>query len=133
MHQKTMLAFRKEWGTCILEATGQYETKTEASKESDKPICSQCSNRNIMKIKRTQVWKFLLPILRPLSVISSAVLRLSGDGIQLAPGLPSGLVDLTFFLLGKLLVGNKFFHNTNLLVVYINIIPCLFFSFIKDL
>ena len=30
---------------------------------------------------RTQVWKFLLPILRPFSVIGLAVCGLSGDGI----------------------------------------------------
>ena len=51
----------------------------------------------------------LLPILRPLSVVSSAIFRLSCDGIQFAPGLPSGLVDFAFFLLGKLLIGDEFF------------------------
>ena len=74
-----------------------------------------------------------LPISGFISVISSAILRLSGDGIQFAPGLSSGLVDFALFLLGKLLVGNEFFHNVNLLMVYIDIISCLFFRFTKDL
>ena len=54
--------------------------------------------------KRTQVWKFLLPILRPLSVVGFAVFRLPGDGVQLAPGLPSGLVEFALLLFRKLLV-----------------------------
>ena len=58
-----------------------------------------------------------LPIPGFVSVVSLAVFWLSGDGVQLAPGLPSGLVDLSFFLFGKLLIGNVFFHNINLLVV----------------
>ena len=52
-----------------------------------------------------------LPIPGFVSVVSLAVLGLPGDGIQLAPGLPFGLVDLSLFLLGKLFVGNEFFHN----------------------
>ena len=52
-----------------------------------------------------------LPIPGFVSVIGFAVFRLSGDGIQFAPGLPSGLVDLSLFLFGKLLVGNEFFHK----------------------
>ena len=63
------------------------------------------------KYERTQVWKFPLPILRPLSVIGLAVGGLPGDGVQLAPGLPSGLIDLALFLLGKLLIGNEFLHT----------------------
>ena len=52
-----------------------------------------------------------LPIPGFLSVVGSAVFRLSGDGVQLAPGLPSGLIDLALFLLGKLLIGDEFFHT----------------------
>ena len=37
-------------------------------------------------------------------------LQLSGDGVQLAPGLPPGLIDFALFLFGKLLVGNEFLH-----------------------
>lgn len=51
------------------------------------------------------------PIPGFVSVVYLAVFRLPGDGIQFAPGLPTALVDLTFFLLGKLLIGNEFFHN----------------------
>ena len=56
-----------------------------------------------------------LPISGFVSVVSLAVYRLPGDGVQLTPGLPTGLIDLTLFLLGKLLVGNEFFHFCNLL------------------
>ena len=52
-----------------------------------------------------------LPIPGFVSVVCLAVLELPGDGVQLAPGLPPGLINLALFLLGKLLVGNKFFHN----------------------
>jgi len=62
-------------------------------------------------INRTQGQKFLLPILRPLSVIGLAVFGLSGDGVQFAPGLSFSQVHLALFLLGKLLVGNEFFHK----------------------
>lgn len=58
-----------------------------------------------------------LPIPGFVAVIGFAVLRLSGDGVKLAPGLPPGLIDLPLFFLGKLLVGDEFFHNTNLLGV----------------
>ena len=51
------------------------------------------------------------PIPGFVSVVGFAVFGLSGDGIQLAPGLPSGVVNLPLFLLGKLLVGDKFFHD----------------------
>ena len=46
----------------------------------------------------------LLPILRPLSVVDLAVFGLPGDGVQLAPGLPSGLVEFPLLLFRKLLV-----------------------------
>ena len=57
-----------------------------------------------------------LPIPGFVSVVGFAVCGLSGDGIQLAPGLPLGLVDLSLFLLGKLLVRNEFFHTDFLLI-----------------
>ena len=57
-----------------------------------------------------------LPIPGFVSVVGLAVFRLPCDGIQLAPGLPSGLVDLSLFFLGKLLVGNEFFHTDFLLI-----------------
>ena len=68
------------------------------------------------EINRTQVWKFLHPILRPLSVVGLAVCGLSGDGIQLAPGLPSGLINLALLFFRELFVGNEFFHTDFLLV-----------------
>ena len=52
-----------------------------------------------------------LPIPGFVSVVGLAVCGLPGDGVQLAPGLPSGLIELALFLLGKLLVGNEFFHK----------------------
>ena len=58
----------------------------------------------------------ILPIPGFVSVVSLAVCGLSGDGIQFAPGLSPGLINLAFFLLGKLLVGNEFFHTDFLLV-----------------
>ena len=51
------------------------------------------------------------PIPGFVSVVGLAVCWLPGDGVQLAPGLPSGLIDLALFLLGKLLIGNEFFHK----------------------
>jgi hypothetical protein len=58
-----------------------------------------------------------LPIPGLVSVVGLAVFRLSGDGVQFAPGLPLCLIQLPLFLFGKLLVGNKFFHIANLLLV----------------
>ena len=58
-----------------------------------------------------------LPIPGVVSVVCLAADWLSGDRIQLTPGLPPGLIDFSLFLLGKLLVGNEFFHNANLLAV----------------
>ena len=52
-----------------------------------------------------------LPIPGFISVVGLAVFGLSGDGVQFAPGMPTRLIDLTLFLLGKFLVGNEFFHN----------------------
>ena len=60
-----------------------------------------------------------LPILCLSSVVSLAVFGLPGNGIQLAPGLSPGLIDLALFLLGKLLVGDKFLHTDFLLVWFL--------------
>ena len=51
------------------------------------------------------------PISGIVSVVGLAVCGLPGDGIQLAPGLPFGLVDLSLLFFRKLLVGDKFLHN----------------------
>jgi len=60
-----------------------------------------------------------LPIPGFVSVVCLAVCGLSGDGVQLAPGLPPGLIDLALFLLGKLLVGNEFLHTDFLLIWFL--------------
>ena len=60
-----------------------------------------------------------LPIPGFISVIGFAVFGLSGDRVQLAPGLPPGLIDLALFLLGKLLVGNEFLHTDFLLIWFL--------------
>ena len=60
-----------------------------------------------------------LPIPGFVSVVCLAVFGLSGDGIQLAPGLPLGQVHLALFLLGKLLVGNEFLHTDFLLIWFL--------------
>ena len=54
---------------------------------------------------------FALPISGFVSVVSFAVHGLSGDGVQLTPGLPSGLVQFALLFLRELFVGNEFFHN----------------------
>ena len=51
-----------------------------------------------------------IPIPGFVSIIGPAVLGLPGDRIQVAPGLAFGLIDLSFFLLGKFLIRNKFLH-----------------------
>ena len=55
--------------------------------------------------------KFLLPLLRPFAIVGFAVLGLAGDGVQFSPSLPLGQVHFALFLLGKLLVGDEFFHG----------------------
>ena len=45
-----------------------------------------------IKENERRIGKFLLPILRLLSVICLTILRLSGDGVQVAPGLAFGLI-----------------------------------------
>jgi len=52
-----------------------------------------------------------LPISGFISVVCFAVCGFSGDRIQIAPGLPFCLVKLSFFLLGKFLIRDEFFHN----------------------
>ena len=60
-----------------------------------------------------------LPIPGFVSVVSFAVLRLPGDGIQLTPGLPLGLVDLSLLFLRELFVGNEFLHTDFLLIRFL--------------
>ena len=52
-----------------------------------------------------------LPIPGFVSVVCFTVCRFSGDGVYIAPGLSSGLVKFALFLLGKLLIGDEFFHT----------------------
>ena len=58
-----------------------------------------------------------LPIPGFVSVVGLAVLGLPGDGVQLAPGLPTSLINFVLFLLGKLLIGNTFFYNATSLQI----------------
>ena len=60
-----------------------------------------------------------LPIPGFVSVVCLAIFGLPGDGIQLAPGLALSQVHLALFLLGKLLVGNEFFHTDFLLIWFL--------------
>ena len=60
-----------------------------------------------------------LPIPGFVSVVSLAILGLPGDGVQLAPGLPTSLINFVLFLLGKLLIGNEFFHTDFLLIWFL--------------
>ena len=59
-----------------------------------------------------------LPIPGFVSVVCLAIFGLPGDGIQLTSGLATGLIDLSLFLLGKLLVGNEFLHTDFLLILF---------------
>ena len=57
------------------------------------------------------MWKFFLPVLRPLSVICPAICRLSSDGVQFAPS-PSPLgIAFPLLLFGELFIRNKFLHS----------------------
>ena len=58
-----------------------------------------------------------LPIPGFAPAICLAVFRFPGNGVQLSPGVPAGQVPTALFLLGKLLVGNEFFHQYLLLMV----------------
>ena len=51
-----------------------------------------------------------IPIPGFASIVGFAVLGFSGDGIDFAPGAAFEVVQLTLSLLGKLIVGNVFFH-----------------------
>ena len=66
-------------------------------------------------IPGTVVAHFTFPVPGFVSVVGFAVLRLAGDGVQLAPGAALGNVLFALFLLGKLLIGNEFFHSSLLL------------------
>ena len=57
-----------------------------------------------------------LPIPGFVSVVSLAVCGLPGDGIQLAPGLPLGLVDLSLLFFRQFFVKDEFFHTDFLLM-----------------
>ena len=52
-----------------------------------------------------------LPIPGFVSIVGLAVLGLASDGVQLAPCLPLVQVHFALFFLGKLLIGNEFFHG----------------------
>ena len=60
-----------------------------------------------------------LPIPGFVSIVGFAVFRLPGDGIQLAPGLPSGLIHLALLFLRELFVGNEFLHTDLLLIWFL--------------
>ena len=79
------------------------------------------------------MWKFFLPVLRPLSVICLAVGRLPGNGIQLAPSVSPLGIDFSFFLLGKLFVGNILFHFSTSKFDSVDIISEISISDINDL
>ena len=51
-----------------------------------------------------------LPISGFVSVICLTILRLPCHGVQVAPSLAFGLVELALFLLGKLHIGDEFLH-----------------------
>ena len=53
-----------------------------------------------------------------IAVVGLAAFRLSGDGVQRTPGLPSGIIDLSLFLFGKLLIRDEIVHICNLLAVF---------------
>ena len=57
-----------------------------------------------------------LPIPGFVSVVSLAVCGLPGDGIQFAPGLPPGLIDLALLFFRQLFVKDEFFHTDFLLM-----------------
>ncbi len=54
---------------------------------------------------------FLLPDLRPSSVVCFIVHGLSDAGVQAAPGLALCLIQLALFLFGKLLIRGEIFYN----------------------
>ena len=52
----------------------------------------------------------MLPGLGFFAVVGFAVCGFSGDGVQIAPGGASGVVDFSLFLFGQLLIGGKLIH-----------------------
>jgi len=88
---------------------------------------------NPKQLRGRKIWKFLLPVLRPLSVVCLAVGRLPGNGIQLAPSVPTHGIDFSLFLLGKLLVGYILFHFCTSKFDSIDIISEISISDINDL
>lgn len=52
-----------------------------------------------------------LPIPGFIAIICFAVFRLPGHGVQIAPGLPLGLIQLFLFFLGELFVGDELLHG----------------------
>ena len=60
-----------------------------------------------------------LPIPGFISVVGLAVCRLSGDGIQLAPGLPFGQIHLALLFFRELFVGHEFVHADFLLIWFL--------------
>ena len=66
-----------------------------------------------MKRHRTGI---SFPTLCLSSVVGFAIFRLPGDGVQFAPGLPTGLIDLALLFFRELLVGDEFLHTDFLLV-----------------
>ena len=51
------------------------------------------------------------------AIVGLAAFRPPGYRAKMAPGFTLGQINLTFFLLGKLIIGNKFFQNIYLLRV----------------
>ena len=88
---------------------------------------------NPKQLRGRKIWKILLPVLRPLSVVCLAVCRLPGNGIQLAPSVSPHGIDFSFFLLGKLFVGNVLFHFCTSKFDSVDIISKISISDINDL
>ena len=60
-----------------------------------------------------------LPIPGFVSVVCLAVFGLSGDGIQLAPGLPFSQVHFALLFFRELFIGNEFLHTDFLLIWFL--------------
>ena len=75
-------------------------------------LATEKGARSLTGRTKIKAWNWLLSLPIPgfVSVVGLAVFRLPGDGVQFAPGLTFGPIDLALFLLGKLLVGDEFFH-----------------------
>ena len=59
------------------------------------------------------------PIPGFVSVVGLAGCGLPGDGVQLSPGLPSGLVQFALLFFRELLVRNEFVHTDFLLIWFL--------------